>query len=356
MGYRPVQVAFSGDESHAFAVTQDGISVVDLLGGAQPTVTQNFALAAPPSSSNASDDASTPDGGIAADASAVATTGSTAPDVSFTADGSYALVRNDGIPAITVVSSSDGTLTTVNLPSAPTDLTVSPTGAFALAVLRDSSTVVSMPLPGIVANPTSFTSIPITGQTVGRAIVTQGGASALLFTTAAPVDALTVLTLGATPSFRVVTLHAPVLAVFPTADAQNAVVLHSVTPTAGSTVKGAFSVVPIAGDLPAKIVGVPAPPTAVALSPASDRALISIRDDASSTFGLYLAMMPSLDVLPYTLASPPIAVGVAAVAARGYVAQDYAEGRITLVDLDAGAARTITGFELGARVVTGSNP
>jgi hypothetical protein len=141
--------------------------------------------------------------------------------------------------------------------------------------------------------------------------------------------------------------------VFPTADAENAIVLHQ-PPAAGATVKGAFSVVPIGTDLPALIVGVPAAPTAVALDPAGDRALISVRDDPSSTYGMYLAMMPSLDVVPYTLASPPIAVGIATQASRGYVAQDYVEGRITFVDLDAGDVRTISGFDLGAGIVTGS--
>jgi hypothetical protein len=76
--------------------------------------------------------------------------------------------------------------------------------------------------------------------------------------------------------------------------------------------------------------------------------------------------MPSLEVTPFTLASPPSAVGISVGAHRGYVAQDYSEGRITFVDLatssacDASAScnlsRTITGFELGARVVNGSTP
>jgi hypothetical protein len=354
VGYRPVQLAFSGDESHAFAVTQDGISVVDLVDGAQPAVTQNFPLAAPVTPASDDAGASAPDAssGAAGEDAASPSTGSTAPDVSFTPDGSYALIRNDGLANITIVTLADGTLTTVPLASVPTDLSISPTGTFALAVLRDSSTVVSLPIPGIVSDPTSFTSTVITGQTVGRAIVTAKGDTALLFTTAAPIDALSVLTFAPSPTFRVVPLHAPVLAVFPTGDGQNAIVLHQ-PPASGSTVKGAFSVVPIGTDLPALIVGVPAAPTAVALDPAGDRALISIRDDPSSTYGMYLAMMPSLDVLPYTLASPPIAVGIAAQASRGYVAQDYVEGRITFVDLDAGDVRTISGFDLGAGIVTG---
>ena len=385
-GYRPVKVAFSADDAFAYTVSDDGIAVIDLLGGPLPKVVQTFPLAAPPTSasdagSEASSEASdsSPSDAFgsdsANDASDSAAEGAAAPppvgpvamgppvvgrpDVSFTPDGSLALVRNEGFSSIEVVSLKDGKTTSVPLPSVPTDLTISPKGDFAVAVLRDrdSSAVAILPVPGIVGAPDSVTTIPIPGETVGRGIVTKDGKSVLLFTTAAPIERLTVLTL-ASPSLRTVTLHAPVLAVFPTDDGQDAVVLHNVTPAPGSNVKGAFTIVPIAMSLPAKIVSLPATPIAVALSPASDRALISLRDDSTSTFGAYLAMMPSLEVRPYVLASPPIAVGIAAgtMPARGYIAQDYAEGRITFVDLTGGAERTITGFELGARIVPGSKP
>jgi hypothetical protein len=90
----------------------------------------------------------------------------------------------------------------------------------------------------------------------------------------------------------------------------------------------------------------------VALAPTSDRALVTM-SDGRSIYGVELAMMPSLEVVPYSLASPPTAVGIAAAAGAGFVAQNYADGRITFIDLAGGAARTITGFELGARVVQG---
>src|SRR5204863_423973 len=98
-------------------------------------------------------------------------------------------------------------------------------------------------------------------------------------------------TLAPTPSYRVIKLHAPVLSVFIAADAQNAVVLHAdsgptggpdggttsadggTTSADGGTTSGdggastdaaaaqppgpragrAFSLVPLAGDLPARI-------------------------------------------------------------------------------------------------------
>jgi hypothetical protein len=395
VGYRPVKMAFSGDDAFAYAVTEDGITVIDLLTGSQPKSVQNFPLTAPPipatdAGSDASNDASDSSSSDALgddssnDASDSAAEGATAvplpvgpvamgppvaggPDVSFTPDGSYALVRNEGIPSIAVISLKGGATTRIPLPSIPSDLTVSPKGDFAVAVLRDrdSSAVAILPVPGIVSAPSSLTAIPVPGETVGRAIVTKDGKSVLLFTTAVPIERLTVLTLGSSASLRTVTLHAPVLAVFPTDDGQNAIVLHNVTPTQGNAapdasanVKGAFTIVPIALSLSPKIVSLPATPVAVALAPTSDRALVSMRDNATNTFGAYLAMMPSLEVRPYVLASPPIAVGIAAgtMPARGYIAQDYAEGRITFVDLTGGAERTITGFELGARIVPGSKP
>jgi hypothetical protein len=383
VGFRPSQVVFSGDESRAFAVTQDGISVVDLTGGSHPTITQNFALVAPVAAMRA--DASTVDAGgspgdgatgdaPASDASAgdgpsvdaglgpefdASTALAGIPDVSFTPTGSYALVRIDGVAAINVISLTDGTSTSVPLASAPTDLTMSPAGDFALAVMRDISTVAVLPLPGIFTDPSVLTQVKIPNETIGRAIVTNGGHTAVLFTTVAPVERLTVLTLPST-AFRTVPLHASVRAVFPTDDGQNAIVLHPATPN--DTAQGAFSVVPIGPSLPANIVSLPAPPIAVSLAPTSDYGLVSV-SDTTTTFRLYLVRMPSLEVVPYTLASAPTAVGIVAQAGQGYAAQDYTEGRITFVDpiaqhcdASSSCSRTITGFELGARVVNGSAP
>jgi hypothetical protein len=394
VGYRPVEFAFSRDDSRAYAVTQDGITSIDLVDGTQATVNQNYPLVTAVADAGMSVQSGASDAGeeteaggpdvdtgaavAAVNASAATSAGAGAPDVSFTPDGAYAIARVEGLPTLEIVALANGMSTAVTLPGVPTDLTVSPEGDFAVAVLRDTSTVAILPLPGIATAPTTFALVSLPGQTIGRAIVPNGGKSVLLFTTAAPVDALVVLTPKPSPTFRVVTLRAPVLAVFPTADAQNAVVLHNVIPEGGSTSEGAFSLVPIgASTLPAKIVSLPAIPMAVALAPTSDRALVSIRDDTRSIYGADLAMLPSFDVTSYTLASPPIAVGIttgsapgdagasgdagstgdggAAPAPRGDIAQDYAEGRITFVDLQDGSPRTISGFELGASIVGGGN-
>jgi hypothetical protein len=384
-GYRPVQVAFKKDDSRAFAVSDDGISVIDLT-QPQPVVIRQDPLSAAAQTGTITVDASFPivdaaasdaasdsgtdaapgssddassDSAAVVNAADAGTPTASAPDVSFTPDGAYALVRQDGVSAITIDALADGSLTSVPLPAAPTDLTVSPGGDFAVAVLRDTSTVVILPIPAVIGHPEAMTTIPIPGQLVGRALVSADSKSVVLFTTVAPIDSITVLTLGSPATYRTVALHAAVQAVFPTADGKYAVVLHQ-PPTVGAAVKGAFSIVPIAESLPAVIQSLPAAPTAVALS--NDRAIVSISDDPSSTYGLYMVLMPSLEVRPYALASPPIAVGIAVGAGRGYVAQDYSEGRITFVDLSEGGppdggegftARTITGFELSAGIVVG---
>jgi len=168
VGYRPASIAFSGD-SHAYAVTQDGITGIDLLGGTQPSVTQNFPLVAPGESGvdAATGDASgtadapipgaidaaaidaTADAGPSGTVSAVGSPssgagGTSVPDVSFTSDGLYALARTDGVLAINIVSLQDGKSTAVVMPALPTDLTVSPDGTFAVAVLRDRSEIVDV--------------------------------------------------------------------------------------------------------------------------------------------------------------------------------------------------------------------
>lgn len=326
VGYRPVKLGFSSDGARALAVTQDGISVIDLT-QPSPIVIKNVAV-----SDNPLDDPGS-------------------RDVSVTPDGKYALIRRDGKSDVTVVAIDTGALTKVQLGSAVSDLDLSTAGDRALAILRDTSTAAILPIPAIASSPTAFTTVTITGQLVGSASLAKGGKIALLYTNAIPSERLTVLSLD-TSQFHTIRLYAPILAALPADDAQNAVVVHDTSGDAGA--HPAFSLVPLSGNLPAKIVGTPAPPQAVAISPSSDRVVVSVRDDVTKTYGVYLGKLPSLEVDQLTLASPPIAVGVVAGAGRAYVAQSHAEGRITFIDLSTGKARTLTGFELGSRVVDGS--
>lgn len=329
VGYRPVAVAFDKAGARAFAVTQDGVSVVSLSGG-EPAVVKNIALGDSPSEP------------------------ATTRDVSITPDGTYALVRREGKDVIDIFSLADGARTAVPLPGPATDLDLSADGATAIAVVRETSDVALLPMPGIVADPTSGL-IAHVDATIGSASLAAASPTAFFYTNATPSTLLAVMDMSATPPTpRTILMRAPILAVFPTPDAAHALVLHDALDEAGSHYPAAVSLAPIALDLPPKIVGLDAPTISIAIAPTGDHALVAAGDDKTHVYQLVLASMPSLKVKKLPLASLPIAAGIVADAGRGYVAQKHPDGRITFVDLATSEARTITGFELSTQVVDGA--
>lgn len=326
VGYRPVLVGFSKSAPLAHAVTQDGVAIVD-LSTSPPRLVKNVAISATP----------TEDPGTR--------------DVAVTPDGKLALVRRDGSNAVTAVSLETGQRVEVTLNGPVTDLDLTEAGDRAVAVVRSTSTVSILPIPQVLTQPTQVKSVTVTGETIGSVVLSADGNTAMLYTNASQTERVTVMSLSATPdpTYRVVRLYSPVLAAFASPDAKHATILHDI-----KTQDGAFSLVPLATDLPAKIVAMTAKPAHVAMT--TDTALVSERGDAQKIYGAYLAKLPSFQVERFALASPPIAVGIVPAAKRGFVAQQHPEGRITFLDLDTGLARTLTGFELASRVVDGSKP
>jgi hypothetical protein len=320
VGYRPVAVGFAEGKAQAYAVTQDGVALIDL--SAVPVVTKNVAISASP----------TEDPGTR--------------DVFVTKDGGRAFIRRDGSSKITVVTLATDERSEIELSGPVTDLDLADTGDRAVAVVRDTADVSVLP----IADPGNDKTITVTGETIGSVAIAPGGGKALLYTNATDSERFTILDLGAS-QLRTVRLYSPVLGLFATPDAQHAIVLHD---QAEGATEGAFSVVPIGQSLPAKIVATQAKPTAVATL--DDRAIVAERDDVKKIYGAYLIRMPQLMSERYALASPPIAVGAVPGARRAFIAQQHPEGRLTFIDLESGVARTLTGFELSSRVVDGSRP
>jgi hypothetical protein len=336
VGYRPVALGYDAAETHAFAVTEDGVSVI-ALGQGGPALEKNVPLSDDPL-----EDATT-------------------RDVSITPDGAFALVRRDGDATVRVVSLEDGARTDVVLGGPVTDLDLSADGSVAVAVVRDTGEVALLPIPAIASEPSVFSSVSVTDVPVGSVALAKESSTAILYTNATPSSALLALDTAAPESPpRPIKLHAPALAVFPTPDASHAVVFHGALGQPGgggpSKYAAAFSVVPIEKALPSKIVGLDAPPVSIAVAPTGDRALIATGNAQSTSFHMYVARMPSLEVQSFPLASQPIAAGIVAGANRGFVAQKHPDGRITFVDFTTGEIRTLTGFELATQVVDGSEP
>jgi DNA-binding beta-propeller fold protein YncE len=330
VGYRPVAMSFSADETTAYAVTQDGISVVELDAPGGPQAIKVVAI---------SDDPLEDPG---------------TRDVTVTPDGAYALVRRDGSSQVTLVALSDDTRTQVTLPGPVTDLDLSPQGNQAIAVIREQGQVAILPIPGIVQAPDAFQTVTVQDAIVGSVAIASNADVALLYSNASEQQRVTSLRFDTTPAFvETLKLHAAVLAVFLAPSGASGIVLHNGVEQPESSYKGAFSLLNLAPKLPAKIVGTLAEPTAVAVTPSGAHALVAERNDTTRVFGAYLIRTSNQQVDRYELASPPIAVGAVVQANRAFVAQEHPKGRITFLDLDTGQARTLTGFELGAMVVDG---
>src|SRR5690606_36556478 len=109
-------------------------------------------------------------------------------------------------------------------------------------------------------------------------------------------------------SHRELDLQAHVNAVFLTHDSSHAVALLS--PPAGSTRKGAFSLVPVLDNFPAEMQGTNAPARFVALSADPARALITTQGPDDGSHEVYLARFPGLRIDPIGLPSVPIASGI----------------------------------------------
>jgi hypothetical protein len=366
VGFRPRGISFSASPPRAFAVTDDGISVVDLETPANlvklikyptpPAVTTTAALQV--GDAGTSDGAADEGGGSQDPSSMVDAQTPPAPlvpgkaDVSVTPDGSYAIVRRENSPYVDVIDLAKQTSWSWELSGPVTGLDLADTGQNAVAVLRGSSSVSVLPVPGTAQ--TIPSEIEIKDQFIGQVVIAPQGKVALLFTNALPIEKLTTLNID-DHSYNVIDLHAPVLAVFPSPTAQHAIVIHNSMKGQLSGKPGAFSVVPLSGQASPVIQTTDALPMSVAISPQGDRAIIPARNTSGAVYLTYLAHLSSGIVDRYELASPPTAAGFVGDKGQAFIAQDHPEGRVSFIDPDSGQVRTITGFELGASVIEWSS-
>src|SRR5690606_5928605 len=328
VGYRPTQVVFDAAERRMFVVSEPGISIVDLE--AEPPETAELVDLAEGSRS--------------------------APpqrDVSITADGSMALVRVEGAHAISAIPLQGGNPQQIELSGPVTDLDVSQDGSRAVAVVRSESDVAVLDVPRLEQSD-AVELHHISEAVFGSVSLSPRGDVAVLYSNAVESTRATIVSLETGDDYltsRTVDLKSGVQAMFVAPDGEHAIALLDVPE--GSNKGGAFSVLVTKAERAPKIVGTEAPPMAVALSPAepSTRALLTTRDDATGVFEALMVSLPGLQVDSFKLASPPLATGIMAEQALGYIAQMHPEGRITFVDLERARARTLTGFELATKVV-----
>jgi hypothetical protein len=215
-----------------------------------------------------------------------------------------------------------------------------------------ASEVALIALQGGLADAAPFQAVKLP-DLVGSVAVSSDGRRAVLYTTASDLDRVTVLDTDAASgeylSWRALRVRAPVAAVFIAPDTTQALLALRASNT--GSVGGAFGIVPLLTPLGVKVQSTDAPVTGVAFAPApSESAILT----AATGKTAYLVHFPALRVDLVPLPSLPLAAGIVSEEGVGYVAQKHPEGRISLVNLDTGEPRTLTGFELAAGVKDGN--
>lgn len=346
VGFRPREVEFDAAGDRAYVITDDGVSVIDLA-----SATEQGPSIVPP----------IPIGDPFADPTAL--------EVDVMATGDYAVVRESGESSVRVLGLAGperGVSRVIDLPSEPTDLDLSPDGTRAFAVLRDTSQLAVIDVPGDAVDPSGVDLVDLGGETVGSLVLTDDASRGVLFTNAYAVERITVIELDhpdgqpgyphATyplqKSIRYVQIHP---------NGHKAIIFHA--KAAGDPDQAqsldefidksyGYSVFDLDQGF-AKLQLTPVDPGAMAMPASAQRAYV-ILDGGDSEGALAEVQTIELDtgvVRHLTLGSPPETVGVLPDAGTAFVSQRHALGRISFIDIASGAVRTITGFDLNSLII-----
>ena len=390
VGLVPSRVFIDDAEKQAYVVAKSGISVLDLAAKTGPRVLREEAVSEDPLHEDVS-----------------------SRDVSVMPDGSYAFVRHEGSAVITLVELATGALSSVTLSGPVTDLDLVADAKSALAVVRGSvsvpsvdtgaeagaggdhgelaeqagasgasgeggmadaagaanggavnggavnapeprSELVILPIPGIFTDKTSFASVSIAEQ-FGLVNIAPEGTTALLYTNALASSHLTLLETAPGEGFldyRTVDVRGVVRDVYPSPDGAYAIASLNARQAGG---KPGFAAIPVLSNVPVRVQTTDAPVFAVAQSTGdTPRAVVTV-SDGKAIFSAYVVRMPELVIDSVKLPSRPLpgATGLVPEAGVAYIAQAHPQGRITFINLETGVPRTITGFEISAKVVNG---
>jgi YVTN family beta-propeller protein len=392
VGFRPVDVRFSRDGASGFVVTEDGISILRFSALTGPMIVPNVSLADPTvdeiisdagvdASTDASplsdasedadgaggaDGAADADVGVVGDAVADAgrvgnpDTNLVASDVSITPDGRYAIARSEGSGVLRLVDLNERTIRRIDVGGAVTDLDLSSDGSFAIAVLRDASQVLRVPVPQAFSDRDTIRRTELRGELFGSVSIAPDARRALLYTTALESRRLLVMDLAGTGGTVALALRKTVRSVAFAPDSRTALVLHRVS--AGDPAESGISmqtmldrspgysmVEPSARFVKLQLTRADVGPFAIV--PSGTHAFLLQRLDARSIAAVDRVDLRSFVADSVTLGSPPLSVGSVPSSRRVFVGQEHPEGRISFIDWESGALQSVTGFELNARIV-----
>lgn len=406
VGYRPARIFMDDDSLSAYVATDSGIDVVALVAKGGAVVDTEIELSADPANDTAKREVNmTSDGSFAFVSRAgkdyvtvvdvaqrkiedVALPG-IVTDLDLSADGStaVAIIRDRKVPPMDPANPSaagagaGGQAGQTGVGGGGVDVENAGAGGLDIGAAGGAggggssgeggtgsepgpspqptgSLAVLLPVATIFEPPHDFVTVALDEVFGSVDLGANDGQTALLYSNGIPSTHLTLLGLGqgANAKHRTVDLKLPVFSALSSPDGAHAIAL--LKPPEGSRQPGAFAVVPVARDLPAKIQGTLAVTVPADLSKASamvaiddERALVTVTDGIGVSVA-YLVSMPELtvDIFPLDSVPLPQASGLVPEANQAFVAQQHPDGRITFIDLDSRELHTLTGFELATQV------
>lgn len=342
VGFRPRAVAFNAAGTHAYVITRDGVSVIDLVDATahEPRIVAPIPVADP---------AVSPDD----------------LEVQIVATGDYAAVRQAGRAALRVVGlrgDRAGQSWDIALASVPTDIDLAPDGSRVYAVLRDAHRLAVIDIPGDALDPAGVEVIDFAPGQAGSLALSQDGGRALLYTNATLDPHITLVELSR-PGFPHVTwsLQKAVRSVGIAPDGATAIVIAAkapgdpaTAPTIDELIARSFgySLLDLATGF-AKLQLTPVDPGPFVYSPDGATAYVALDggDAVTATRALQVVAARTGVVRALALGSPPSAVGIVPSAQQAFVSQRHPQGRMSFVALSTGAVRTVTGFDLNSQIV-----
>ena len=365
VGFRPSAVFFADDSSKAFVVTENGVSVLDFA-----AIDRDGGGIAPPVPVSANVDAR-------------------ALDVSITSSGQYALGRNENDASLRLVDLEQRTTAVLDLTGyvlvppdgaagasgaagadpgttpppqaergAITDVDLSPASDFALAVIRSSSTLLQIPIPGGFDDPSQIVARRIEGNLVGSVTLSGDSRFALLYTTALDdVERLTIVDLQTDATPLTIDTKKAISAVAIAPDHRNALLVHKKLPGDPNAAEldpelvidysHGYSLVQLESGF-AKLALTAAEVGSFTAVP--DGSAMFLLFNSDTVHEVQRAGLTDFHVTSFELGSPPVSVGAVPGSSKVFVGQEHPDGRITFIDWTTFDVKSVTGFELNSKI------
>lgn len=352
VGFEPRRVVFDEAGERAFAITRDGVSVIDL----EAAAAGETAHTAPIPISD--DPFADPDDF----------------EVLVTPSGPRALVREQDRAELGIVELAGddaGERRAIPLSSEPTDLELDPSGERALAVLRESAEL-AIVSPGEIAaegdeenGDGEIDGVEIVEldaqRPVGSIEVSPDGERGLLYTNAEARAEITTVDLSGPPYERqVFPLEKAVRTVAFAPDGDSAIVIHRKAPgdpesaqDRDEMLERSYGYSILSADTGfSRLELTPQDPEALAFTRERPAAYLILRGDGEEALPLVHDIdLDSFVVGSRDLASPPMEIGLLRGPDAPFVAQRHPLGRVSFLEPESGEVRTVTGFDLDGRIV-----